>query len=185
MNLPFLCSTSAQLPRGGRRWAGRRPSPGPLVAPRAHLSISIWEMRETSQIRFHNKTIISSSAEKLLLVVSKGSNTRAGFLNHMRRRPGVAAHADTGVRPPAALLRAPAKLPSRTHESRFKSRPSSHTSAHPAHSCTLCSWPMVHFRAYTILTLCIQRHSDIEMDKNKSTFSRNPIYHIFFYNADR
>lgn len=105
MNLPFLCSTSAQLPRGGRRWAGRRPSPGPLVAPRAHLSISIWEMRETSQIRFHNKTIISSSAEKLLLVVSKGSNTRAGFLNHMRRRPGVAAHADTGVRPPAASSR--------------------------------------------------------------------------------
>lgn len=161
MNLPFLCSTSAQLPRGGRRWAGRRPSPGPLVAPRAHLSISIWEMCETSQIRFHNKTIISSSAEKLLLVVSKGSNTRAGFLNHMRRRPGVAAHADTGVRPPAAssrprkaaLLRAPAELPSRTHESRFKSRPSPHTSAHPAHSCTLCSWPMIHFRAYTILSV--------------------------------
>lgn len=123
MNLPFLCSTSAQLPRGGRRWAGRRPSPGPLVAPRAHFGISVWEMRETSQIRFHNKTIIASSAEKLLLVVSKGSNTRAGFLNHMRRWPGAAAHADTGVRPPAAssrphtaaLLRAPAKLPSRTH----------------------------------------------------------------------
>lgn len=109
MNLPFLCSTSAQLPGGGRRWAGRwagrRPSPGPLVAPRAHFGISVWEMRETSQIRFHNKTIISSSAEELLLVVSKGSNTRAGFLNHMRRRPGAAAHADTGVRPPAASSR--------------------------------------------------------------------------------
>ena len=38
---------------------------------------------------------------------------------------------------------------------------------------------LTYFSDYRVLVLCIHKQSDTQMDKNKSTFSRNTICHIF------